>query len=90
MERITAVSISEFNEHGYGFTAKVSVDASMPKYISFDIAWQTQDDDGTVQDEESVGVLMSAEAASLLAERLQHCSYQARSTNDTKEPSIYG
>lgn len=79
MERYTEVSIKEANEHGYGFTCKVSVDPHLPEYVSFDIAWEHTDDEDTIEEIDSVGVIMTADAARAIAERLQDCAYRIES-----------
>lgn len=80
MNYTTQVSIKETNENGYGFECKVSIDPGLPDRISFDIAWQHTDED-TTEDLESVGILMSPEAARAVADRLQECAYRAETKN---------
>ena len=83
MNYTTQVSIKETNDNGYGFECKVSVDPGLPDMISFDIAWQHTDEEST-EDLESVGILMSPEAARAVAERLQDCAYRAQTKNRAK------
>lgn len=82
MKRYTEVSIKEANEHGYGFTCKVSVDPSMSEFVSFDIAWEHTDDEGTIEEIDSVGVIMTADAARHIAERLNDCAYRIEKSNE--------
>ena len=72
----TEISVKETNEHGFGFECKVSVEPQLPDRVSFDIAWQQTDDDGT-EDIESVGVLMSPKAALFIAGQLQEAAFTA-------------
>lgn len=83
MNYTTQVSIKETNDNGYGFECKVSVDPGLPDRISFDIAWQHTDEEET-EDLESVGILMSPEAARAVAERLNECAYRAETKNRAK------
>lgn len=90
--RTTEVSVKETNEHGYGITCKVAVDPGIPNMVAFDIAWQHTDDDGTIEDIETVGVLMTPAAASAIADQLRDCTYRAEQNlkNTVQEDNING
>ena len=84
MNHFTEVSIKETNDNGYGFECKVAVEGGNADMISFDIAWQHTDEE-TTEDLESVGILMTPEAARVIAERLQDCAYKAEKAQRTNE-----
>lgn len=88
--RTTEVSVKETNDHGYGFTCKVSVDSGMSNVVSFDIAWQHTDDDGNTEDLDSVGVIMSHSAANAIADQLRECSYRVEQNLKNKEDTTNG
>ncbi len=83
MEYITQVSVKETNQDGYGFECTVAVDPGINDMVTFDISWLHQDDEGTLEALESVGVLMTPEAARHIAERLQQCAYLADKASHT-------
>ena len=83
MEYITQVSVKETNQDGYGFECAVSVNPGISNMVTFDISWLHEDDEGTLEALESVGVLMTPEAARVISERLQQCAYLAEKASHT-------
>lgn len=88
--RTTEVSVKETNDHGYGFTCKVSVDSGMPHVVSFDIAWQHTDEDGDTEDIETVGVIMTPTAANAIADQMRECAYRVEQNLKIKEDTTNG
>lgn len=91
MTQYTSVTIREHNEHGNGWEATAKVDKGLEQYVSFDICWQYIDlDDGSSETGESVGVLMSPEAAEELAHQLVTSAQKARRFIANSEETTIG
>lgn len=88
MDYFTQVSVKETNEEGYGFECVVAADHGVNNMVSFDISWLHEDDDGNTEALESVGVLMSPEAARVIAERLRDCAYRAESASAPEDNKV--
>lgn len=86
-DNTTEISVKETNPHGYGFTATLSIDPSLPSKVSFDIAWQHTLED-MVEDLEEVGVLMTANTARLLADHLRAFAKMADDLYDTETANV--
>lgn len=69
MNYTSEYSVTQRNEHGYGFHARVSIDSELSHVVGFDIAWQH---DG--EDIESVGIIMAPDHARALADALIKCA----------------
>lgn len=84
MTKTTKVTITEVNDNGYGWSASAMVDPGLPDQVSLDISWEHTDDDGLVEELESVGVLLTPDGANELARLLENAAYKARrNTEDT-------
>lgn len=88
MEYNTQVSVKETNEDGYGFECTVAVNPGISDMVTFDISWLYEDDEGTIEALECVGVLMTPEAARVISERLQQCAYLAEKPSAPLENKV--
>jgi hypothetical protein len=88
VEHFTQVSVKETNQDGYGFECTVAVDPGISDMVTFDISWLHEDEDGSVEALETVGVLMTPEAARHIAERLQQCAYLAEKASVPLENKV--
>jgi hypothetical protein len=84
LPKYTKVTISEVNEHGYGWSAEANVEEGNDDQVSFDIRWEHTDEEGSTEVLESVGVLMTPEGANELSRQLENAAYKIRRNTEDK------
>lgn len=80
-DRVLRRIIEEENEYGNGFRLKITVDPDAPldKYVSLDLIYRCEGEDT----EDSVGVILSPQAAFDIARNLEKAAYSIIDKDDT-------